>query len=69
MAKPMESCIEKKLLTCVAEIGPQPVDCLMEKKAQNKKVGTQWNANQWQGWRAKMGLKKIIKWLKQRKLK
>ena len=69
MAKPTESWMEKKLLTCVAKIGPQPANSMMEKKTQNKKVGTQWKAKQLHGFRAKLGLKKIIKSLKQRKSK
>ena len=69
MAKAMESLMEKKLLTCVAKIGPQPVNSMMEKKAQNEKVRTQKKAKQLQGWRARIGLERIIKQLKQRKLK
>ena len=41
MAKSMMNWMEKKLLTCVAKIEPQPVNSMMEKKAQNKKVRTQ----------------------------
>ena len=41
MAKPTESWMEEKLLTCVAKIGLQPANSMIEKKAQNKKVGTQ----------------------------
>ena len=61
--------MEKKLLTCVAKIGLQPANSMMEKKAGNEKGGTQRKAKQSQGWRANTGLERIIKWLKQRKSK
>ena len=63
------SWMEKKLLTCVVKIGPQPVNSMMLKKTHNNQVRTQWKAKQSQGLRAKIGLKKIIKRLKQRKSK
>ena len=61
--------MEKKLLTCVVKIGPQPVNSMTVNREQNKKVRTQWKANQLQGWRAKICLKKITKWLKLKKMK
>ena len=69
MAKTSGSWMEKKLLTCVVKIGPQPVNSMMLKKIHNNQVRTQSKAKQSQGLRAKIGLKKIIKWLKQRKSK
>ena len=69
MAKPMESWMEKKLLTCVVKIGLQPANSMMEKKGGDEKVRTQRKAKQSQGWRAKIGLERLIMWLKQRKLK
>ena len=69
MTKPMESWMRKKLLTSAVKVGLQPVKSGMDKKAGNKKVMTQRRAKQLQGWRIKTGLKRIIKWMKLRKLK
>ena len=59
----------KEVIDRVAKTGPQSVNSTMENKGQNKKVRTQWKAKQLQDWRTKIGLKKIIKWLKQKKSK
>ena len=59
----------KKLLTCIAEIRLQPVKSMTVKKAQNKKVMNKKKAKLSQCWRAKTGLKRIIKWLKVKKTK
>ena len=69
MTRPTESWIEKKLLTSVVKVRLQPAKSTMEKKAGNEKVMTQRRAKQLQGWRAKIGLKRIIKQMKQRKSK
>ena len=57
----------KEVIDLCSKIGQQPVNSMMEKKAQNKKVKTQRKAKQSQVWRARIGLKKIIKQLKQEK--
>ena len=69
MTKPTESWMGKNLLTTVAKVRLQPVKSMIEKKGGNEKVGTQRRVKQSQGWRAKIGLKRVIKWLKQRKSK
>ena len=60
---------KKKLLSSAVEAGLEPVKSTNEKKAGNKKVATQRRAKQLQGWRVKTGLKRIMKWMKQRKSK
>ena len=60
---------EKKLLTSAVKVELQPVKSSMEKKAGNEKVVSQWRARQSQNWKVKIGLKRIIKWMKLRKSK
>ena len=69
MTEPTESWMRKKLLTSAVNVGLQPVKSAMEKKAGNKKVTIQRRAKQSQGWTVKIGLKRIIKQMKLRKLK
>ena len=69
MTKPTENWMRKKLLTSTVKVGLQPVKSAREKKAENEKVVTQRSAKQLQGWKVKIDLKRIIKWMKLRKLK
>ena len=69
MTKPMESWMRKKLLTSAVNVGLQLVKSAREKKVGNEKVMTQRREKQLQGWKVKIGLKRIIKWKKLRKSK
>ena len=63
------SWMRKKLSTSAVKVRLQPVKSAMEKKSGNGKVMTQRRAKQLQGWRIKMSLKRIIKWMKLRESK